>query len=63
MIVAATLTAMLSSLIGLIVSYHAGLPTGPVIILSTGCLYAISLLFGPHGGLATRLLPRVHLEA
>jgi zinc/manganese transport system permease protein len=63
MIVAATLTAMVSSLIGLIVSYHSGLPTGPVIILATGCLYAISLIFGPQGGLVTRLMPRVHLEA
>jgi zinc/manganese transport system permease protein len=63
MIVAATLTAILSSLIGLIVSYHSGLPTGPVIILSTGCLYAVSLLFGPRGGLITRFIPRVHLEA
>jgi zinc/manganese transport system permease protein len=63
MIIAATLTAILSSLIGLIVSYHSGLPTGPVIILSTGCLYAVSLLFGPRGGLITRFIPRVHLEA
>ncbi|MEA2858948.1 MAG: zinc/manganese transport system permease protein [Methylobacteriaceae bacterium] len=63
MIVAATLIAMVSSVIGLIVSYHSGLPTGPVIILATGCLYAISLLFGPRGGLVTRFIPRVHLEA
>ena len=63
MIIAATLTAMLASLIGLIVSYHSGLPTGPVIILATGCLYALSLLFGPQGGLVSRLVPRVHLEA
>jgi zinc/manganese transport system permease protein len=63
MIVAATLTAMVSSVIGLIVSYHSGLPTGPVIILATGCLYAISLIFGPRGGLVTRFIPRVHLEA
>jgi len=63
MIVAATLTAILSSVIGLIVSYHSGLPTGPVIILSAGCLYAISLIFGPRGGLITRFTPRVHLEA
>jgi zinc/manganese transport system permease protein len=63
MIVAATLTAILSSVIGLIVSYHSGLPTGPVIILSTGCLYALSLLFGPQGALVSRLVPHVHLEA
>jgi zinc/manganese transport system permease protein len=63
MIVAATLTAIVSSVIGLIVSYHSGLPTGPVIILATGCLYAISLIFGPRGGLVTRFIPRVHLEA
>jgi zinc/manganese transport system permease protein len=39
------------------------LPTGPVIILTTGCLYAISLIFGPRGGLVRRFIPRVHLEA
>src|SRR5438270_1739758 len=63
MIVAATLTAILSSLIGLIVSYHAGLPTGPVIILTTGCLYAILLIFGRLGGIVKRFIPHVHLEA
>jgi zinc/manganese transport system permease protein len=63
MIVAATVTAILSSLIGLIVSYHSGLPTGPVIILASGFLYAVSLLFGPRGGLVTRFIPGVHLEA
>jgi zinc/manganese transport system permease protein len=63
MIVVATVTAMLASVIGLILSYHSGLPTGPVIILATGCLYAVSLLLGPHGGLVWRLAPRVHLEA
>ena len=63
MIVAATLAAIASSVIGLVVSYHSGLPTGPVIILSTGCLYALSLLFGPQGGLVSRLMPRAHLEA
>ncbi|GAC1340936.1 MAG: metal ABC transporter permease [Beijerinckiaceae bacterium] len=63
MIAAATLIAIASSIVGLIASYHSGLPTGPVIILSTGSFYAISLLFGRHGGLILRLIPRVHLEA
>ncbi len=63
LICAATLIGLLSSVTGLIVSYHLGLPSGPAIILAAvlGCV--ISLAFGPRGGLVLRLLPRRHLEA
>lgn len=65
MVVIATLMAMLASFAGLLVSYHAesSLPSGPAIILAAGALYVISLLCGPQGGIATRLLRRRHLEA
>lgn len=63
MICAATLIGLLSSVTGLILSYHLGLPSGPAIILAAGAIYAASLIFGPHGGLAFRLLPQRHLEA
>ncbi len=32
-------------------SYHAGLPSGPAIILVAGALYALSVVAGPVGGL------------
>ena len=55
--------AMLASLSGLTLSYHADLPTGPAIVLCAGALYILSLLVGTHGGLLRRLMRRRHLEA
>jgi zinc/manganese transport system permease protein len=60
---AATLIGLVSSLCGLIVSFHTGLPSGPAIILVAGALYLLSLSFGPQGGLILKLLPQRHLEA
>ena len=54
--------AMLSSLIGLLLSYHFSLPSGPAIILVAGVAYAVSLVVGPEGSLAGRAFPRRHLE-
>ena len=54
--------AMAANVIGLLVSYHAGLASGPAIILVAGALYATSLIFAPHG-LLRRFMPRRHLEA
>ena len=59
----AALFAMLSSFIGLLTSYHFGLPSGPAIILIAGGLYCLSILFGPVGGLITKIVPRRHFEA
>lgn len=53
--------ALLSNLIGLLVSYHLGLASGPAIILTAGSLYLLSLLFAPLG-LLRRFLPQSHLE-
>ena len=52
-----------ASFAGLVVSYHAGLPTGPVIILAAGVIYLVSLVFGRAGGLVSRLVPKRHLQA
>ncbi len=41
--------AALSSTIGLIISFHADLPSGPAIILVAGAIQVTSLLIGPHG--------------
>ena len=62
-IIAATLIGLISSLSGLILSFHTGLPSGPAIILVAGLLWLLSLAIGPHGGLLLKLLPRKHLEA
>jgi zinc/manganese transport system permease protein len=63
MIAVAIGSAVLSGYVGLLVSYHANLPSGPAIILVAGALYAVSVLIGPTGGLLRLLLPRRHLEA
>lgn len=63
MIPAAMVIAMLSSVIGLSVSYRADLPTGPAIVLAAGTLYLASILVGPRGGLVRRLFRTRHLEA
>jgi zinc/manganese transport system permease protein len=59
----AVVVAVLSSLAGLLLSYHHSLPSGPAIILVAGIAYAASLIFGPVGGLVARALPRGRLEA
>ncbi len=61
--IAAVAVAILSSLSGLLLSYHYSLPSGPAIILVAGIAYGVSLVFGPAGGLVTRALPRRHFEA
>jgi zinc/manganese transport system permease protein len=63
MIGLATLIAGASGVVGLLVSYHSGAPSGPAIILVAGGAYALSVFFGPVGGLIPRLAPRRHLEA
>jgi zinc/manganese transport system permease protein len=52
-----------ASVIGLIISYHADLATGPAIILSASAISLVALVFGPADGLIARYLPRRHLEA
>ncbi|MEM1431297.1 MAG: metal ABC transporter permease [Pseudomonadota bacterium] len=58
----AVTVAILSSLIGLLLSYHYSLPSGPAIILVAGIAYGLSLVFGPVGGLVAQALPRRHFE-
>ena len=63
MIAVAVGAAALCGYAGLLVSYHANLPSGPAIILTAGALYAVSVAVGPVGGLIWLALPRRHLEA
>jgi zinc/manganese transport system permease protein len=63
MIAIAVAAGIVSGYCGLVLSFHAGLPAGPAIVLVAGAFYCVSLLFGRCGGLVGRLLPRRHLEA
>jgi zinc/manganese transport system permease protein len=63
MIVIAIGCAAISGYVGLLLSFHASLPSGPAVILVAGGLYALSVVFGPAGGLIWLLVPRRHLEA
>lgn len=63
MIGIATVIGIVSSAVGILVSYRAGLPTGPTIILAAGAIYVLSIIFGARNGLLWPALPRRHLEA
>ena len=43
--------AIFASFLGLILSFHFSLPSGPGIILVTGTFYVLSIIFGPVGGM------------
>jgi zinc/manganese transport system permease protein len=62
MIGIAAAQGMLAGYAGLVISFHAGLPSGPLIILMAGLLYLLAVVFGPAGGLLRRLKPGRHLE-
>lgn len=63
LVVTSSAIAFVSSYAGLLLSYHANLPSGPVIILVAGMIYIVSVAMGPRGSLRARYLPRRHLEA
>lgn len=53
---AATLIAMLSGFVGLLLSFHAEWPSGPAIVLVAGVIYLLSVAAGPREGLLWRRL-------
>lgn len=63
MVAVAVLIGAVSSVGGLLLSYHAGLPSGPAIILVAGAIYALSVILAPRGLLATRLPRHTHRTA
>lgn len=63
MIAVAVLSGVVSGYLGLVLSFQAGIPSGPAVILVAGILYALSLAFGRVGGLVQQLFPPRHLEA
>ncbi len=52
-----------SCISGLLLSYHASLPSGPAIILSAGVIYLASILAGPRGILRARIRHHRHRTA
>lgn len=55
--------AIASGIGGLLLSFHAGLPSGPAIVLVAGAAYLASLVLGRSEGLVRHLRRRSHLEA
>lgn len=58
MVIIASAVATVSGFVGLVVSFHLGLASGPTIILTASVLYAASLLAAPSGWLR-RLIPNL----
>ncbi len=52
--VIASVFALLSGYGGLLLSYHAGLPSGPAIVLLAGAIYLVSLCLGSRDSLRSR---------
>ncbi|MFO1146951.1 MAG: metal ABC transporter permease [Alsobacter sp.] len=62
-IAAATAIGVASCILGLLLSFHAGLPAGPAVILVAGLAAILSMAFGRQGGLVWQAFPGRHLEA
>src|SRR5205823_1162706 len=54
--------AFTAGLIGLLISYHFDLPSGPTIILIAGVFYLASILIGTRDSLRTRYAVRSHFH-
>jgi len=46
--------------VGLLVSYHVSVASGPAIILTAGAAYAVSLVAAPQGVIRSRFTPTRH---
>lgn len=60
MCVIAILIGASACIAGLLLSYHASLPSGPAIILSAGAVYFVSAVLSPRGIIGNRLRPSRH---
>ena len=57
---ASALIALLSGYVGLLLSFHFDLPSGPAIVLTAGAIYVVSLVAGPLGSLRRTLRLQPH---
>lgn len=62
MILLAAPMAFVAAALGLLVSFHAGLPSGPLIVLAASLFFLVSLLLGRRASLRARLSRPVHLR-
>lgn len=60
--VTSSVIAFISGYLGLLISYHSNLPSGPTIILVAGFIYIFSLIFGLNGSVVDRFIKRPHYE-
>jgi zinc/manganese transport system permease protein len=60
MCILAVVIGLFSSIAGLLLSFHASLPSGPAIILSAGSIYFISVVVSPRGLVLSRLPRSAH---
>ena len=58
MCVLAIAIGLVSNAVGLLVSFHLSVASGPAIILTAGAIYGISLIFGTRGLIAGRIVTR-----
>ncbi len=56
MILLAALFGTASSVAGLYISYWSDLPSGPTIVLLSGAIFALALLFAPRSGLVAEYI-------
>ncbi|MBY0466389.1 MAG: metal ABC transporter permease [Burkholderiales bacterium] len=63
LLLTATAIGLVGAVAGLLLSYHADLPTGPVIVMCLGGLMLLSLALGPFGLVRSRLQPAGHRRA
>lgn len=63
LLMASVLLALLASTAGLLISYHADWPTSPLIVLSLGAMYVVSLVLAPHGVVRHQRPAFSHLKA
>ncbi len=59
-IAASVILAVLSSVLGLLLSYHADLPAGPAIVLTAGALWLVGIAVGRRESLLRRLVRHRH---
>lgn len=57
LLIASVALALLGSFAGILLSYHAALPSGPSIVLCLGAALVVSALASPRHGLLARLRP------
>jgi zinc/manganese transport system permease protein len=63
MMLTGTVLAFASSLVGLLVAYHAALPAGSAVVLTAGAAYLGSVALGTRDSLRARYLLSAHLRA